>query len=591
MIERLGLGPVFEAEWLATSRRWQYYAGRMMFVALVFVGLSSVWTARMGGQDLASIQRLAEVGQAFYRSIVFTQLTMVLLAAPAATAGAISQAKSRGNLALELMTDLSDAEIVLGKLAARLVPVLGVICSTLPILAFCTLLGGIDPLALTGTFFVTLIVAVFACCVALAFSIWGIKAYEVLMATFGFFGFWLLSLPIWWTLAWNWRLPQPPTWAIFLNPFDLALAPQYRPRDVSVLDFVVFAVVFLGLSGLLVFFSVKRMRSVALRQADGAAAVNRGIEWEVRIGRLRIGLRPSLDASPPQWYEWHRRRPTPWVRGMLKVYMMVAIIFTVIAIVDTFWLGPMMAGWVPAYVSAFQISIGLPLIVIFATTATVEERSRGSLDILLATPLSSRAIVWAKWWSVFQLVALLLILPSIVLLAVAWESAAWSSVAWSLCFVLACAAGWTSLGLALSTWIPKLARAVTSAVVLYTALSLGFPILTMVLFGPYSDGLSGISPFYGMFHMTHGMAVPWYPPTMFYWGLFWTVFWGVIAVVFLAATLATFDRSLGRMSERSRGSIARRAGRAMPALEAYRTDPINHSRRGSLRGLLALLER
>ena len=63
---------------------------------------------------------------------------MVMLAAPAATAGAICLDKARGTLLHVLVTDLSDAEIVLGKLAARLVPVLGLVACSLPVLALGT---------------------------------------------------------------------------------------------------------------------------------------------------------------------------------------------------------------------------------------------------------------------------------------------------------------------------------------------------------------------------------------------------------------------------------------------------------------------
>ncbi len=73
---------------------------------------------------------------------------MVMLAAPAATAGAICLDKARGTLLHTLVTDLSDAEIVLGKLAARLVPVLGLVACSLPVLALGLLLGGIDPVQL-----------------------------------------------------------------------------------------------------------------------------------------------------------------------------------------------------------------------------------------------------------------------------------------------------------------------------------------------------------------------------------------------------------------------------------------------------------
>ena len=62
------------------------------------------------------------------------QLAMVFLASPAATAGAICHDR-RGNLAQLAATDLSDAEIVLGKLGSRLAPILSVVACGLPVTA------------------------------------------------------------------------------------------------------------------------------------------------------------------------------------------------------------------------------------------------------------------------------------------------------------------------------------------------------------------------------------------------------------------------------------------------------------------------
>ena len=75
-----------------------------------------------------------------------------MLAAPAATAGAICLDRSRGTLEHLMTTDLSDAEIVLGKLAARLMPVLGLVACCLPVLAISRSWAGSMPLALALAF-------------------------------------------------------------------------------------------------------------------------------------------------------------------------------------------------------------------------------------------------------------------------------------------------------------------------------------------------------------------------------------------------------------------------------------------------------
>jgi hypothetical protein len=154
MSQRNGMGlvpsPVFVYEWITSTRRWQVYALRSLFVlgllvATMLIGLSRE-AVESGGP--ARLRALAEVGERLFVAVVGTQLTLVLLAAPAATAGAICLDRSRGTLTHLLVTDLSDREIVLGKLAARLVPVLVMIAATLPVMALLTLLGGVDPDAL-----------------------------------------------------------------------------------------------------------------------------------------------------------------------------------------------------------------------------------------------------------------------------------------------------------------------------------------------------------------------------------------------------------------------------------------------------------
>ena len=74
-----------------------------------------------------------------------------------------------------LATDLSNGEIVLGKLGVRLLPVLCLVACVLPLLAFSGLLGGIDPNAVLGSFLVATACAVLGCSLALALSVWGRK--------------------------------------------------------------------------------------------------------------------------------------------------------------------------------------------------------------------------------------------------------------------------------------------------------------------------------------------------------------------------------------------------------------------------------
>ena len=214
----------------------------------------------------------AEIGEGFFNAIVFTQLSLVLLAAPAATAGTICQDRSSGRLAQLLATDLSDAEIVLGKLGARLVPVVGLVACALPALAICVLMGGVDPLALAGAFLITVCLGIFGCALALAFSVWAAKPYEAILATYAFFMVWLLAIPTWDNLGSHWGFPTSPDWLIWSHPFYLAFAPYVQPGKVGVLDYLAFGAAMLISSSALLALVIGRMRAVIAAEGDRSAS-------------------------------------------------------------------------------------------------------------------------------------------------------------------------------------------------------------------------------------------------------------------------------------------------------------------------------
>ena len=95
---RLGLGPVFAYEWIRSSRRWQGYALRSSFVLFLLLALAYVWMNMRLSAAKGNIRQMAELGEWFFQAVIGTQMTLVLLAAPAATAGAICLDKARGTL-------------------------------------------------------------------------------------------------------------------------------------------------------------------------------------------------------------------------------------------------------------------------------------------------------------------------------------------------------------------------------------------------------------------------------------------------------------------------------------------------------------
>ena len=225
----LGPGPVFIHESIAATRRWQLYAARALFVCGLLCSLAVAWQwmtpDRVGPSGTVAIRKLAALGQSFYLAIATAQIALVLVVAPAATAGSICLDRSRGTLTHMMVTDLADSEIVLGKLAARLLPVFALVAATTPVLALAGLLGGIVLEAIVTLTVITLALAVFCSTLALAFSVRATRTHEVLMAVYTIEAFWVLG-PVVWVLLTAFAVSRSvPVWMLAVNPFVLAWAP------------------------------------------------------------------------------------------------------------------------------------------------------------------------------------------------------------------------------------------------------------------------------------------------------------------------------------------------------------------------------
>ena len=96
-----------------------------------------------------------------------------------------------------LVTELTDSEIVLGKLAARLLPVLALVMATIPVLALSGLLGGVIFEAILCADLDHCGAGDLRLCPGTGISVRATKTHEVLMAVYGIESLWILSPLIW----------------------------------------------------------------------------------------------------------------------------------------------------------------------------------------------------------------------------------------------------------------------------------------------------------------------------------------------------------------------------------------------------------
>jgi ABC-type transport system involved in multi-copper enzyme maturation permease subunit len=187
---------------------------------------------------------------------------------------------------------------------------------------------------------------------------------------------------------------------------------------------------------------------------------------------------------------------------------------------------------------------------------------RGSLDVLLTTPLSTREILGGKWAGAFRTIPALLFAPAVTSLLLAGESGRWFQYLFFLALLLAYSSLIVSMGLALATWQSRLGRAVASCVAGYIALAIGWPavVIPLALSIPANDHvilpLVCGSPLYGTIFGTLGLSgphqMPGDPADIWVGVAIWIAVDGGLAALLFAATIATFDRCLGRVSETDR---------------------------------------
>jgi ABC-type Na+ efflux pump permease subunit len=222
----------------------------------------------------------------------------------------------------------------------------------------------------------------------------------------------------------------------------------------------------------------------------------------------------------------------------------------------------------------FQVTLGLLLLGVGASTSLAEERVRGSLDVLLSTPMSTQSILAGKWWGSFRLAGRVAFWSA----AVAFFSAA-ANGQWLFFFVLpalvlAYGAAINSLGLAVATRVRRPGRAVAVCVTAYVILVVGWPVLEVLLLsevnGPFGIAMILGDPPYGALILTwslDGGGIPimggrFTPTEAILWALIWIVAYVLAAAFLHRATLATFDGCLGRIPDDGVRPPSRRSGRS-----------------------------
>jgi ABC-type transport system involved in multi-copper enzyme maturation permease subunit len=417
------LGPLFRFEMVRASRQGRFFSLRCIYVGAMLLFLYLVYASWFGWDGSANRVRLSEpptgapqtnepglgemaaFANAMAMTFLWVQLLAVIVLTPILTAGAISEERGRRTLDFLLVTHLLDREVVVGKLAARLGHMLLILASGLPLLAILQFLGGVDPNFVLASFICTLAFMIGFGSAGLYFSSSAPNTRQAVARTYYLALCYLLGsmicLPFGAVL--DWVADGNP--AAFLARESGAMHRYSLP--IAVYRFVAFHAV---ASSICCYFAVRRLRAPlgqpssqllkALRTDHASSKSVPGlVESEPRHRPMPV------DADNLLWWKESTYEMAPPLRKRDSLLVVLILLLTF-----CMSFGPLIAIsvdhspgraaesrnlWVRSW-GAFLSMLLLLGIALDAASRFSRERSRRTLDSLLATPLGNREILAAK---------------------------------------------------------------------------------------------------------------------------------------------------------------------------------------------------
>jgi ABC-type transport system involved in multi-copper enzyme maturation permease subunit len=419
----------------------------------------TAWQALVGWREDIDVGLLSRFGTILLLIFVMTQLTLMLFFAPLAAATAVALEKDRRTFVLLLMTDLSDLEIVLGKLIASLFQIGTMLAASAPVFFLALLLGGISGEQLAYILGMTAAAGLTGGCLGLVVALWRDRTFQSVALTVLLV---VLALALIEAIAAFFpaaHVAGVPL-RIGLNPFRaVRIVLQPDPNTLSRLAATtgVFVAAALVMSTLLVTLGVLMLRVwnpgrnepreqregeeeglvEQLVEVDGEPALNiptsipgvgeatatTGLHVPRRTHRrITRGPRPYRQpwSTPIIWRELktraYGRKPLIVKGAYLLAFILGVALFHLMSEGHE---DPLSTG-----MSLIPISLGvLSLILVNAqgVTSLTSERDTGALDLLLVTELTPKEFIYGKLYGVLYNAKEMVALPVLLTLWYTWR--------------------------------------------------------------------------------------------------------------------------------------------------------------------------
>ncbi|MBN2579706.1 MAG: ABC transporter permease subunit [Pirellulales bacterium] len=399
-------GPMFGLEMITSVRRIRYFVIRVLYATVLFLFLLLIYQqSRLTG--LSSIAAVANFSYMFFSTFAWLQVLAVAALGPALAAGTIALERERRTIEYLFASQLSNAELIFGKLLARLIHVGCLVLVGLPVLALAMLMGGIAPEALVMLYVLTLSTMIFIGALSMLVSVFARRAREAVMRVY------LLLLVLFVLPPIVASLPSIVEYPLldFLNNQLLVLNPFWVLGNVLTTGSGVQPIegwAILGHTLLLHGGFSAAALTVATLAVRRVHLAHQGKSEKKK--RRRFGWRrPAIGDRPMLWKEMYAEPAAArlgWI-GRIAVGLLVAAIFLSMAYYywDLIRSGSLYSSQSWQRMMAFQFPItvgtlvgcgGLLLIAARAAFSVTSEKERDTWGSVLSTPLEPKEIVWAK---------------------------------------------------------------------------------------------------------------------------------------------------------------------------------------------------
>lgn len=421
-------GPILQRELITLPRRVRHYVLRFVYLAGLWVLAVTAWQASRGWGRSVSPKELADFGAFLFQLLAWLQLSLVLFFAALTAAAAVAMEKDRRTLVLLLCTDLSDAEIVLGKLVGSLAEIGLLLMSALPMQAMLLLLGGVSLTQMVLVFVVVATSGLAAGALGNLIAFWREKTFQTLALTVLCLVLYFLAIEAIGLLSY---LPQVgakgaaavATVQAWLHPYR-ALATILTPSLGSTwaaTPVLQFSLAMLGWVTLLSGIAVWKLR---VWNPSGEPIQQREApeEEEVEVPKpVTAGPAREVWSNPVLWRELCTRS-----YGRRPMLVKLAYLLVVAFIAFAAWQSLPAAGaqaadrLLPALGIVPVLVLSLLLINAQGVTAITYERDLNSLDLLLVTDITPKEFIFGKLLGVLYNTKEIILPPFVLAVAYAW---------------------------------------------------------------------------------------------------------------------------------------------------------------------------